>query len=308
MQLSLRHLTCPHPNCPSTFKSQHGRTYHICTIHLNTHGHTTNVECRNEQENEYHHIDDPVDSAQAPDTKSTGLPPNNEVNDLGHTLPQRIEHPHLNGMLANLWIFEPSLNHLNRPSALPCDLEGNPLPPGAPPPARETAQPGDWTPFDSEVQFQLADLIYHRAELSASNIDTLLEIWAQSVQDLDASVPFKNHDDLYATIDLSVLRDVPWQCLVTEVPKDVDRRTQSWNQTRYKVWYHDPEIVVSNMLSNSDFNGKFDLCPYVELDANGKHRWSNVMSGNIAWWWSISRLIFASRQVNKSGNYRMKFP
>jgi len=102
MQSSLRHLTCPHPNCPSTFKSQHGRTYHICAIHLNTHGCTTNVECRNEQENEYHHIDDPVDSAQAPDTESMGLPPNNEVNDLGRALLWRIEHPHLNGMLANL--------------------------------------------------------------------------------------------------------------------------------------------------------------------------------------------------------------
>jgi len=182
------------------------------------------------------------------------------------------------------------------------------LPPGAPPPARETSQPGDWTPFDSEVQFQLADLIYRQAELSASNIDALLEIWAQSVHDLDASAPFKNHNDVYATIDSSVLGDVPWQCMVTQVPEDVDQRTQSWMQTSYKVWYCDPEIVVSNMLSNHDFNGQFDLCLYIKLDADGKHRWSNVMLGNIAWWRSISRLIFASRQINKSGYDRMKFP
>jgi hypothetical protein len=76
-------------------------------------------------------------------------------------------------------------------------------------------QPGDWTPFDNEVQFQLADLIYCRAELSASNVDALLELWAQSVQDLDAFAPFKNHDDIYVTIDSSVLGDVPWQCMVT---------------------------------------------------------------------------------------------
>jgi len=124
---------------------------------------------------------------------------------------------------------------LNQPSALLCDLNGNSLLPGAPPPARETPQPGDWTPFDSEVQFQLADLIYRWAELSASNINALLEIWAQSVHDLDAFAPFKNHDDIYATIDSSVLGDVPWQCMVTEVPEDVDQRMQSWMQTSYKV-------------------------------------------------------------------------
>jgi len=101
MQSTLRHLTCPHPNCLSTFKSQHGHTYHICVIHLNTHGYTTNVESQNEQENGYHHIDDPVDSAtQSPDTESTGLLPNHEINDLGRALPQRIEHTHLNGMFA----------------------------------------------------------------------------------------------------------------------------------------------------------------------------------------------------------------
>jgi hypothetical protein len=36
------------------------------------------------------------------------------------------------------------------------------------------------------------------------------------------------------------------------------------------------------MLDNPDFEGQFNLHPYVDLDADGKHRWSNVMSGNIA--------------------------
>ena len=34
---------------------------------------------------------------------------------------------------------------------------------------------------------------------------------------------------------------------------------QSWMQTSYEVWYHNPEIVVSNMLSNPDFNGQVSL-------------------------------------------------
>jgi len=83
--------------------------------------------------------------------------------------------------------------------------------------------------------------------------------------------------------------------MVTEVPEDVDQDTPSWMQTAYEVWYHDPEVVVSNMLSNPDFDGQFDMRPYIELDAHGKRRWSNVMSGNIAWRRSVSRTIFALR-------------
>jgi hypothetical protein len=82
-------------------------------------------------------------------------------------------------------------------------------------------QPGDWTPFDSEVQFQLADLIYCHAELSAPNIDAL-KIWVQSVHEFDSFAPFTNHDGMYATIDSSALGDVPWQCIVTQVSEDIN--------------------------------------------------------------------------------------
>jgi len=98
------------------------------------------------------------------------------------------------------------------------NIHGDPLLPDAPPPPREMPQPGDWTPFDSKVQFELADLLYHCTEVLASNINALLEIWAQSVHDFDASLLFKNHADMHATIDSSVLGDVPCQYMVTQVP------------------------------------------------------------------------------------------
>jgi hypothetical protein len=28
-------LPCSHPDCPATFKSQHGQTYYICAVHTN---------------------------------------------------------------------------------------------------------------------------------------------------------------------------------------------------------------------------------------------------------------------------------
>ena len=136
-------------------------------------------------------------------------------------------------------------------------------------------------PFDTKAQFEIADLLYHCAEASTSNIDSLFEIWAQSVHEFNAFAPFKDHNDMYATINSSVLRDVPWQCMVTGVPEDIDKCVPSWMWTSYEVWYHDPEIVVSNMLSNTDFDGQFDMCPYIKLDEEGNHQWSNVMSGNI---------------------------
>jgi hypothetical protein len=49
--------------------------------------------------------------------------------------------------------------------------------------------------------------------------------------------------------------------------------------------------MVSNMLSNTDFDGQFDMCPYVKLNEEGNCQWSNVMSGNIAWRQSVSRTI-----------------
>jgi len=45
-----------------------------------------------------------------------------------------------------------------------------------PPSPQETPVQGDWMPFSSEVQFKVADLLYRRTELSASNIDLLLDL------------------------------------------------------------------------------------------------------------------------------------
>ncbi|KAF7360908.1 hypothetical protein MSAN_01120700 [Mycena sanguinolenta] len=37
------------------------------------------------------------------------------------------------------------------------------------------------------------------------------------------------------------------------------------------------------MLDNPDLDDAFDTTPYVHLDANGKHHWSDFMSANFAW-------------------------
>jgi hypothetical protein len=111
----------------------------------------------------------------------------------------------------------------------------------------------------------------------------------------------KNHGELHTLIDSSTLGDVPWQCMVTN-NDSVDLEKLPWAQTTYEVWYRNPKIVVSNMLANPDFDGQFDLRPYIDLDKHQKRRWSNVMSGNVAWRHSVSR-IRAIRRHRCTGSY-----
>ena len=61
----------------------------------------------------------------------------------------------------------------------------------------------------------------------------------------------------------------------------------------YKVWYRNPDAVISVMLGNPDFNGQFDLHPYVNLNPDGTCQWNNVMSGNLAWRNSVCSVLIA---------------
>ena len=155
---------------------------------------------------------------------------------------------------------------------------------------------GDWTPFESEAHFRLADLLYFRAEVSSANINALLETWAQILFELEADIPapFETHQHMYATIDTSVLGDVPWQCFAAGFAGAVDTHSPDWMRTTYDIWYRDPDAVIKNMLSNPDFAGQFDLRPYIDLNANGQRRWGNFMSGNIAWWRSVRASVWHS--------------
>lgn len=202
------------------------------------------------------------------------------------------EHPHLTGMCS---IYSDEMyGLLNRQVALPCDQAGNFLPPDTPPLPRTTAQQGDWSPFSNEVQFELADLLYRRAELSATSVEDLLELWARSLSVSGTPAPFKSCREMHAFIDSSLLGDSPWQCLVSRHPDGTDEHAPEWKRTSYEVWYRNPDAVVSAMLDNPDFRGQFDLRPYIDLDEDGRRRWSNVMSGNIAWRHSVRPVIAIS--------------
>ena len=174
--------------------------------------------------------------------------------------------------------------------ALPCDSDGKFLPPGALPQSQGGSRKGDWMPFKDEVQFEVADLLYRRAELSSRNLDSLLQLWSQSMGGIGFA-PFEDRGSMHAAIDSSTLGDVPWHCLTTGFSGGVDEGAPNWMHATYEVWYRDPDAVVSAMLANLSFNGQFDLRAYIALNSKGERCWDNVMSGNIAWRHSVSVLL-----------------
>lgn len=187
--------------------------------------------------------------------------------------------------------------------AIPLDQDGNPIAPGMPPPPRTTPPAGDWTSFSDELQFKTADFLYRRVEMSAPNIDYLMELWAFSkLKDGDFG-PFEGSEDMYAAIDAIPLGSVPWQCLVSD-PVDPSPDAPSWKMAEHQVWFRDPELVASVMLSNPDFNGQFDTTPYVRLDRDGKRRLSDVMSGNYAYRHAVRRFFHLVVTLHPHGPLR----
>ena len=124
--------------------------------------------------------------------------------------------------------------------------------------------------------------------MSGGDIDSLLNIWETLglAQGDDSGPPFRNHIDLYNTIDSTPLGDVPWERFITSYgvadSEDGEKRSE-WMDAEFEVWFRDPKHLVENMIGNPDFNGEFDCSPFQEYDANNNHRFCNFMSGDWAW-------------------------
>jgi len=169
-----------------------------------------------------------------------------------------------------------------------------PLPPECPPsPNKDNVGPDDWTPYTNHVQFELAELLYAKAQMLASNIDQLMNIWAAHGAEHGKEPPFLNHNDLYKTIDTTPLADIPWQSFVTSYDGEIPQegKVPSWMTSEHTVWFRNPRLLVHSILSNPDFEHTFDTSPYPEYDINGNHRYHDFMLGNWTWWHAVSLII-----------------
>lgn len=184
----------------------------------------------------------------------------------------------------------------------PCDARGNFVPLEAPPPPLDPPPAhGDWFPYETRAEFEAADFLFTRAQMSAGNIDVLLNIWAATLAAHGDSPPFNKHADLYSTIDSTPLGDVAWESFT--LTYDGDRpaaNVPEWMDAEYPVWFRDPRELVKNILANPDMDGEVEYAPFQERDMDGNHRFQDLMSGNWAWNQAVSFLLSLSSFIPSS--------
>lgn len=153
----------------------------------------------------------------------------------------------------------------------PCDAQGNILPINAQPEPLHTASDDDWTPYANRTQFETADLLYRRTEMSAGQIDALMDIWAATLLESDPHnpqrkmPPFQDAKHLYDVIDSTPLAGTKWSRLSikysgNQLPSD----RLPWMDQLFDVWYRNPLACIHDMLANPDFKDSFDHTPYRE--------------------------------------------
>ncbi|KAG1745056.1 uncharacterized protein EDB91DRAFT_1080565 [Suillus paluster] len=165
-----------------------------------------------------------------------------------------------------------------------CNVHGNFIDQNAPPPPRTEASPTDWTPYESRVVFEAAELLYTRNQMSAGQIDTLLDLWAATLIKHQDSPPFTGHRDLYETIDLTPLGNVTWETFsMSYNGVKPANNVPPWMTAKYDVWFHDPCLLVHHMLLNPDFATEIEYVLYRDYTDEDKHCYKNFFSGDWAW-------------------------
>jgi hypothetical protein len=173
-----------------------------------------------------------------------------------------------------------------------CNERGEFLPVDAPPQSPTVLPATDWSPFDSRVDFELADFIFAKAELSKKKTNHLLDLLAATLVPHGISTPIADHTELLRRIDSIPLGDVPWESfsLGFDDPPQKSTRPPEWKLTEYEVWFRNPREVIKGILGNPEFDGHLDYSAYQEFE-DFQRRYSNMMSGDWAWRQSVCRSL-----------------
>jgi Plavaka transposase len=150
------------------------------------------------------------------------------------------------------------------------------------------------------VEFQLAEFIFNKMEMSASRTDELMELIAALLEKHEDDPPFRDNNDLLSKIDEIKLGEIPWESFTARYDGELPSEgpAPEWMTSDYEVFFRDPQQIIHNMLANPDFDGGFDYSPYQDFE-NEKRRWSDFMSGNWAWKQAvrISTIRIASSRI-----------
>lgn len=97
----------------------------------------------------------------------------------------------------------------------------------------------NWTPYCDWLEFELANYIFTKNWMPAAQIDCLFDLWAASLIQAGTDllqVPFKDHCNIYRTIDNMPLDDVKWQLFLVKYTGDIpDGDPAPWMTERYDV-------------------------------------------------------------------------
>ncbi|KAJ7048804.1 hypothetical protein C8F01DRAFT_1266590 [Mycena amicta] len=175
----------------------------------------------------------------------------------------------------------------------PCDADGYNLPPGALPPPLDERAADDFGAFDDRAQFEFAEFLYKRQEMSGDSIDELAQLLAALYQD---DPFFNNHRDLYTMIDSIQQGDIPWQSFAVEYtgPRPETGEIPSWMTEKYEVWFRCPLAIFERQLANPDFKDELDWAPK-RVYKDGKRQFTDLFSGN--WVWEQADII-AEEETN----------
>lgn len=188
-------------------------------------------------------------------------------------------------------------------SGLKCDVNGTFIDQNAQPLPRTDAPSTDWTPYKDRVEFETAEFLFTRNQMSAKQIDTLLDLWAATLLKHDDAPPFVNHKDMYATIDATPLGDIPWKSVSMRYNGiKPQQHVPPWMDATYDVWYRDPLRIVRDMLANPVFDGETEFAPYRDYMTDDKRYWKNFMSGDWAWNQAV-RILNSLPQLEYADDY-----
>ncbi|KAI6142023.1 hypothetical protein BKA82DRAFT_4331589 [Pisolithus tinctorius] len=109
-------------------------------------------------------------------------------------------------------------------------------------------QPNDWLPYSSRLEFELADFLFTHSQMSAANINELLDLWIATLLGAGSQPVFKDSAEMYKTINHTILGDVQWE-----------------------------NFCIS-------YTGDMDYWPFQEYEsATDKRQWEDFMSGDWVW-------------------------
>jgi hypothetical protein len=111
--------------------------------------------------------------------------------------------------------------------------------------------------------------------MSEGNIDALFRIFS------NGQVPFSSHNELYAAINSLAIRGVSWEFFSIKYKgphsDDNNMAQPKWMSDAHEIYYHDPQLIIYEMLANPDFKDDMDFAPYRVFSKDGSYIYQHMM-------------------------------